>query len=152
MSMAKFLCVWDRLTCLERFGTRFERIVMSISDDLICACSWPHHFKCCRHWQWRCGRGPDDCVAVYTFAHARVLTIYTFLWSARQMCVWGIVLAITRTRAVISCWVNCCRTNEVIHIRPSLFECQENHNSTIGMPTSLERKNMSTVQTSAHRK
>jgi len=37
--------------------------------------------------------------------HARVVTIYTFL---RGGCVWGSVLEITWTQAVISCRVNCC--------------------------------------------
>ena len=40
--------------------------------------------------------------------HASVVAIYTFLGSARRMC-GGSVLAITWTRAVISCRVNCCR-------------------------------------------
>jgi len=39
--------------------------------------------------------------------HASVVAIYTFLRSARRMRVGE--AAITWTRAVISCWVNCCR-------------------------------------------
>jgi len=82
--------------------------------------------------------------------HARtnVVTIYTFLWSAWRMC--GGACPITWTWAVISCRVNCCRTNEVIHVQvylnvtkitTVLLECQHH---------CPERKNESALQTSAH--
>jgi len=61
----------------------------------------PHPFKCCRR---RCGRAPGGRAIVFALRQG-----CSHFCEVRGGCVWGSVLVITWTRAVISCRVNCCR-------------------------------------------
>ena len=60
----------------------------------------PRPFKCCRR---QCGRAPGGRAIVFASRQG-----CNHFCEVRGGCVWGSVLAITWTRAVISCRVNCC--------------------------------------------